>query len=146
MGADVLLYPITIGSEPQDASIHSQGHWRRTMQGLAAANMAVVAASNQIGMERMGEEITFYRGSFIADETSGLVSEIGEGQEIYLAKFDLEEIANRRAALGKPPGSPPTRVSAIVFSFLLSPLETASVSHKVHNARGNKWSLVAKVR
>lgn len=98
MGADVLLDPITIGSEPQDANIHSQGHWRRTMHGHAAANMGVVASSNRIGMERTGEAITFYGGSFIADETSGLVSEIGEGQEISLAKFDLEEIANRHAA------------------------------------------------
>lgn len=100
MGADVLLYPIAIGPEPQDANIHSQRHWRKTMQGHAAANMAVVAASNQIGMERMGEEITFYGGRFIADKANDLLSEIGEGQEIYLAKFDLEEIANRRAAWG----------------------------------------------
>ncbi len=42
MGAEVLLYPTAIGSEPQDASIDSSGHWQRTMQGHAAANVMPV--------------------------------------------------------------------------------------------------------
>lgn len=40
-GADVLLYPTAIGSEPQDPSINSAQHWQRTMQGHAAANVSV---------------------------------------------------------------------------------------------------------
>lgn len=59
MGADVLLYPTAIGSEPQDPTINSRAHWQRTMQGHAAANMAVVAASNRIGTEAVGEQLTF---------------------------------------------------------------------------------------
>jgi N-carbamoylputrescine amidase len=31
MGADMLLYPTAIGSEPQDSSIDWSGHWQRTM-------------------------------------------------------------------------------------------------------------------
>jgi len=40
-GADILLYPTAIGSEPQDATINSASHWQRTMQGHAAANVSV---------------------------------------------------------------------------------------------------------
>lgn len=40
LGADVLLYPTAIGSEPQDSSINSANHWQRTMQGHAAANVS----------------------------------------------------------------------------------------------------------
>lgn len=40
MGADVLLYPTAIGSEPQDLTINSMPHWQRVMQGHAAANVS----------------------------------------------------------------------------------------------------------
>lgn len=36
MGAEVIMYPTAIGSEPQDTGINSSGHWRRTMQGHSA--------------------------------------------------------------------------------------------------------------
>ena len=39
-GADILLYPTAIGSEPQDPTINSSDHWQRTMQGHAAANVS----------------------------------------------------------------------------------------------------------
>ena len=42
-GADVLLYPTAIGTEPQDPSINSADHWQRVMQGHAAANVSIVA-------------------------------------------------------------------------------------------------------
>ena len=38
-GADILLYPTAIGTEPQDPSINSADHWQRVMQGHAAANV-----------------------------------------------------------------------------------------------------------
>lgn len=39
-GADVLLYPTAIGSEPQDPTINSADHWQRVMQGHSAANVS----------------------------------------------------------------------------------------------------------
>lgn len=39
-GADVLLYPTAIGSEPQDPSLNSADHWQRVMQGHSAANVS----------------------------------------------------------------------------------------------------------
>ncbi len=52
MGAEALLYPTAIGSEPHDASIDSRDHWQRCMQGHAAANVMPLIASNRIGVER----------------------------------------------------------------------------------------------
>ena len=39
MGADIILYPTAIGTEPQDATIDSANHWQRVMQGHAGANL-----------------------------------------------------------------------------------------------------------
>lgn len=39
-GADVILYPTAIGTEPQDPSLNSVDHWQRVMQGHAAANVS----------------------------------------------------------------------------------------------------------
>jgi len=100
MGADVLLYPTAIGSEPQDPSINSKTHWQRAMQGHAAANMAVVAASNRIGVENVGAEMTFYGGSFITDETGALCAEMSDQPGVKLASFDLGAIRKTRAAWG----------------------------------------------
>ena len=49
-GADVILYPTAIGSEPI-LGCDSAEHWRRVMQGHAAANIVPVIAANRIGIE-----------------------------------------------------------------------------------------------
>lgn len=38
-GAEILLYPTAIGSEPQDDGLDSREHWQRVMQGHAGANL-----------------------------------------------------------------------------------------------------------
>ena len=100
MGADVLLYPTAIGSEPQDPSIHSLAHWRRVMQGHAGANMCVLAASNRIGREDVGPGLTFYGGSFISDETGDLLAQMSDQPGLALASVDLERIERTRCAWG----------------------------------------------
>ena len=109
MGADVLLYPTAIGSEPHDASIDSRDHWQRCMQGHAAANVMPLVASNRVGVER-GEkyEMTFYGSSFIADATGGKIVEADRTSETVLtATFDLDAAARAAARLGRIPGPPP---------------------------------------
>jgi N-carbamoylputrescine amidase len=101
-GAEVLLYPTAIGSEPQDASLDSSGHWQRTMQGHAAANIMPLVASNRVGTER-GEKytMTFYGSSFIASPTGEKVAEADRASETVLtASFDLEAIRRYRQAWG----------------------------------------------
>jgi N-carbamoylputrescine amidase len=102
MGADMLLYPTAIGSEPQDPSIDSSGHWQRTMQGHAAANIMPVIASNRIGTEQ-GEKYTmkFYGSSFIASPTGEKVAEADRVTETVLtADFDLDEVRRYRQSWG----------------------------------------------
>jgi len=101
-GAELLLYPTAIGSEPQDASIDSAGHWQRVMQGHAAANLMPLAASNRIGTEQ-GRDFaqTYYGSSFIADATGALVAQADRSQEtVLLAEFELDAIAQRRSFWG----------------------------------------------
>jgi N-carbamoylputrescine amidase len=102
MGAEILLYPTAIGSEPQDASIDSSGHWQRTMQGHAAANIMPLIASNRIGQE-VGEKytMTFYGSSFIASHTGEKVAEADRSSETVLAAaFDLDEVRRYRQSWG----------------------------------------------
>lgn len=101
-GAEILCYPSAIGSEPNDPALQSGGHWQRTMQGHAAANMLPLVACNRIGVERFGgSEITFYGSSFIADETGEIVAQASADQpEVITASFDLAVQRERRAAWG----------------------------------------------
>ncbi len=101
-GAELLLYPTAIGSEPQDPALDSSRHWQRTMQGHAAANIMPVIASNRIGVEVEGRTTcTFYGSSFIADHTGALVAEANRTEETVLtARFDLDHIRNYRRAWG----------------------------------------------
>ena len=101
-GAEALLYPTAIGSEPDYPRIDSAGHWQRTMQGHSAANCIPVIASNRTGTEK-GEscDVTFYGSSFITDHTGDKLAESGrDGEDVILAELDLEKIRKERSAWG----------------------------------------------
>ena len=102
MGAEVLLYPTAIGSEPHDASIDSRDHWQRCMQGHAAANVMPLVASNRIGVERGQKyEMTFYGSSFIADPTGAKLIEADRSSEaVLVATVDLDAAREQRHAWG----------------------------------------------
>lgn len=102
MGAELILYPTAIGSEPHDASIDSRGHWQRTQQGHAAANITPVIVSNRVGTENEEDfSITFYGSSFIADPTGAKVAELGSNEEgVIMQTFNLDEIDAMRSAWG----------------------------------------------
>jgi N-carbamoylputrescine amidase len=102
-GAELLLYPTAIGSEPPPAlPVHSRDHWQRTQQGHAAANLVPLVASNRYGLERSlqdpdGLYIRFYGSSFIADALGAKVCEAGEDADaLLLAQFDLAALAEQR--------------------------------------------------
>jgi N-carbamoylputrescine amidase len=101
-GADVLLYPTAIGSEPPNPSWDSAHHWQRVMQGHAGANMVPVVAANRIGRE-VGEqtEITFYGSSFITDALGAKVAEANRTDEgVLVATIDCSENRKMRSAWG----------------------------------------------
>lgn len=101
-GAEVLLYPTAIGSEPQNPTWDSSAHWQRVMQGHAAANLLPVVAANRYGHE-VGQscDITFYGSSFIADNTGQKVAEAGRDRDaVLVASFDRQEMQSLRASWG----------------------------------------------
>ena len=103
LGAEALLFPTAIGTEPTAPDWDSSGHWQRTMQGQAAANIMPLIASNRIGTEagRNGTSMSFYGSSFIADDTGAKIAEAGrETEAVLTASFDLDEVAKRRAYWG----------------------------------------------
>jgi N-carbamoylputrescine amidase len=101
-GAEILLYPTAIGSEPQDPTLDSRGHWQRVMQGHAGANLMPLVASNRIGREQgRSASMTFYGNSFIAGPTGELVAAADDEREgVLTARFDLDAIREMRAAWG----------------------------------------------
>ncbi len=101
-GAEILMFPTAIGSEPHDASLDTAVPWRRVMQGHAVANVVPVVACNRIGTETgLGAPQTFYGHSFICDHRGDLVESFGRDEEGVLAhRFDLDFLATHRSAWG----------------------------------------------
>ena len=101
-GAEVLLYPTAIGSEPHDSSLDTRDPWRRVMQGHAVANVIPVAAANRIGFEPGGAGgQSFYGSSFLADHRGDLVADFErEDEGVLTATFDLDFLHTHRAAWG----------------------------------------------
>lgn len=102
MGAELLLYPTAIGSEPPNPAWDSSMHWQRVMQGHAGANLMPVIAANRTGREvGVNNEITFYGSSFIADATGAKVAEADREEETVLtATFDLDAVRAMRLGWG----------------------------------------------
>ena len=115
-GAEILLFPTAIGSEPGDEEIDSRDHWQRVMQGHAAANIMPLVASNRTGTEKgYHHEMTFYGSSFIADHTGAKVAEANRTDEaIVTASFDLAKIRDYREAWGVFRDRRPASYSALM--------------------------------
>lgn len=98
LGADLLLYPTAIGTEPENPELDTKDLWQRAMIGHAVANVVPVVASNRTGVE--GGQ-TFYGHSFIANHRGDLVAELGRTETGFItADLDLDEIRRNRASFG----------------------------------------------
>lgn len=102
MGADILLYPTAIGSEPYDDALDTSGPWQRAMQGHAVSNAMPVVAANRIGTENAnGSEQTFYGHSFITDQSGALLQQFGTEEEgVLLQDFDFAALRHYRSVWG----------------------------------------------
>ena len=108
-GAEMILYPTAIGSEPI-LKVDSMEHWRRVMQGHSAANLMPVCAANRIGLEEVhpcpenvfqSSALSFYGSSFMTDETGEIVESAGRNEEeILLHEYDLDQLKQDRIAWG----------------------------------------------
>lgn len=101
-GAEIICYPTAIGSEPHDPQIDSRDHWRRVMQGHAAANMLPVIAANRIGHEQGAScAINFYGSSFITDNFGAITAEAGRDEAaILFSTLDLAQSERQRREWG----------------------------------------------
>ena len=104
-GAEMLLYPTAIGSEPI-LDVDSNSPWRRVMQGHAAANLMPVVAANRIGVETVepckenagqSSSLDFYGCSFIADATGDIIA---SAKTILYGEFDLDALKEDRLSWG----------------------------------------------
>lgn len=109
MGADLLMYPTAIGSEPI-LEVDSAGHWQRTMQGHSAANVVPVVAANRFGTETVvpcpenggqSSSLCFYGTSFMTDATGAVLTQAPrEGDTILHAEYDFAAIREERLSWG----------------------------------------------
>jgi N-carbamoylputrescine amidase len=97
-GADILMYPTAIGTEPEEPNLDTKDLWQRAMIGHAVSNIVPVVAANRVGVE---PRQTFYGHSFISDHRGNKVSELNRTERgIVSAEFDLDMIQQNRAAFG----------------------------------------------
>jgi N-carbamoylputrescine amidase len=101
-GAEVLMYPTAIGSEPHDKELDTAEPWRRAMIGHAVSNVVPVVGANRTGFEDLTEVgQTFYGSSFVCDHRGDLVESLGRDEEgVVAGTFDLDHLATHRAAWG----------------------------------------------
>ena len=107
-GAEMLLYPTAIGSEPV-LDVDSSSHWRCVMQGRAAANLMPVVAANRIEVETVepckenagqSSSLDFYGCSFIADATGDIIASAKQEETILYGEFDLDTLKEDRLSWG----------------------------------------------
>ncbi|MBX2808855.1 MAG: N-carbamoylputrescine amidase [Cellvibrionaceae bacterium] len=104
-GADILLYPTAIGSEPYDNSLDTSTIWQRVMQGHAVANAVPIVTANRIGSEKANASIDgkphyFYGHSFIADHTGEIIKELKDEEGLLLGEFDFQALKHYRSSWG----------------------------------------------
>ncbi len=97
LGAEVILYPTAIGSEPE-IKIDSKDHWQRVQLGHAACNMVPVVAANRYGHEKgVSCDLDFYGSSFMSDHTGKILCEAPRDEEsILYAEYDFQVISKQR--------------------------------------------------
>lgn len=109
LGADIILYPTAIGSEPI-LGMDSSGHWTRTMQGHSAANIIPVVAANRYGLEEVKpcpensnqeSSLNFYGSSFMTNETGEIIAKAGrDKEEILYSEYDFVSLRDIRLEWG----------------------------------------------
>jgi N-carbamoylputrescine amidase len=97
-GAEILLFPTAIGTEPYDPDLDTSRMWRRAMIGHAVSNVVPVIAANRIGTE---DDQRFYGHSFICNEWGDLLAEFGAKESgVITASLDLAQAKRHRAGMG----------------------------------------------
>ena len=104
-GAEALLFPTAIGSEPGAPALDSRDHWQLTQRGHAAANLIPVVAANRVGHEVASSDprlhMRFYGSSFITDHKGTLLAEADrETSGVLVCELDLAAMREERLSWG----------------------------------------------
>ncbi|HTX46515.1 MAG TPA: nitrilase-related carbon-nitrogen hydrolase [Solirubrobacteraceae bacterium] len=88
-GAEVLVYPTAIGSEPDHPGFDTEPLWQQVITGNGIANGTFMVAVNRIGVE---PPITFYGSSFISDPYGRvLVQAPRDRPAVLVADLELDQ-------------------------------------------------------
>ncbi|HXH33846.1 MAG TPA: nitrilase-related carbon-nitrogen hydrolase [Plantibacter sp.] len=130
-GADLVVYPTAIGSEPDHPGFDTRPLWQHVIVGNGIANGLFMVAPNRIGSETRPDGTpgnTFYGSSFISDPYGRILAQAGrDEQAVLVADLELEQrqdwltlfpfLRTRRpdtyAALVAPTGDDPVASPAV---------------------------------
>jgi N-carbamoylputrescine amidase len=88
-GAEVLVYPTAIGSEPDHPGFDTEPLWQQVIVGNGVANGTFMIAVNRIGTEG---PITFYGSSFISDPYGRILVQAPRDEPaVLVADLDLDQ-------------------------------------------------------
>jgi N-carbamoylputrescine amidase len=88
-GAEILIYPTAIGSEPDHPDFDTQPLWQQVIVANGVANATFMVAVNRIGFE---EPLTFYGSSFISDPYGRVLAKAPRDQPaVLVADLDLDQ-------------------------------------------------------
>jgi N-carbamoylputrescine amidase len=88
-GAEVLVYPTAIGSEPDHPEFDTEPLWEQVIIGNGIANGVFMVAVNRVGAE---PPLRFYGSSFISDPYGRkLVQAPRDEAALLLADLDLDQ-------------------------------------------------------
>jgi N-carbamoylputrescine amidase len=88
-GADVLVYPTAIGSEPDHPEFDTQPLWERVIVGNGIANGVFMVAINRVGSE---PPLAFYGSSFVSDPYGRILAKAPrEEPAVLVADLDLDQ-------------------------------------------------------
>jgi N-carbamoylputrescine amidase len=94
-GADVIVYPTAIGSEPDHPDFDTEPLWEKVIVANGIANGTFMVAVNRIGTEQRadgGPPLTFYGSSFVSDPYGRvLVQAPRDRPAVLVADLDLDQ-------------------------------------------------------
>lgn len=93
-GAEVLVYPTAIGSEPDHPDFDTMPLWRQVIVANGVTSGLFMVVPNRCGTEQLGEApaVTFYGSSFISDPFGRVIAEAPRsGRHVIVADLDLSQ-------------------------------------------------------
>jgi N-carbamoylputrescine amidase len=88
-GAEVLIYPTAIGSEPDHPGFDTQPLWQQVIVAEGIANGTFMVAVNRTGIEG---PLTFYGSSFVSDPYGRVLAQAPrEEPAVLVADLDLDQ-------------------------------------------------------